>query len=522
MSDLNIHALAALAKRALDEQTNGKTFMLNDVYTQTRMAYERFPEDPVIRQMAFTIERMLDNSKKGETITQAKLSDIYNNFVRLSSNSKFRNVLGHLLLEQQAIFSSKNEEFINLNRVDSDNSKMTNKDFADQTISNELDAAFDSKVGNNTYDSRLAERGAFIVGAELKALGFDKSRVEILGGNKDFVVYAAHLDSIKGLVSIAIPVELKNDIMSAPSVFLVNNRLENLTAENINNLITNETANTDTIITNTESRTDIDITPKVQMPKELAHLANDFENDVLEAVSIFGSNAINAGKQLIAVELRAAGFKNAQVRFASESTDSVIYLAEINTPKGKLEIEIPIEMQYTTANKFLPLMPNYFAYDGLIEDFTTPKLQRFAISVRIPSTGTKTLGSSYSYMLLPELKDEILKSASENDYVACEMILDYIGNKFAEEDYKNAIADYQFLLMTKANISVQEQHKCSRMIAAGHGSIHQRCAHYMVTMDKIIAGPNGECVLKTSVERQKLNPIETSGASISTSKIILT
>ena len=57
-----------------------------------------------------------------------------------------------------------------------------------------------------------------------------------------------------------------------------------------------------------------------------------------------------------------------------------MYLAVINTPKGPAEIEVPIEMQAVAGNKCVPLAPSYFAYDGLIEDFTAPKLQRFAIN----------------------------------------------------------------------------------------------------------------------------------------------
>ncbi len=83
-----------------------------------------------------------------------------------------------------------------------------------------------------------------------------------------------------------------------------------------------------------EPQSYIDTAQEVEMPKELAHLAQDFENDLLEAVSAFGKDAVRAGKGLVLAELGAAGFKHSQVRFGSEAGDSVCYLATLHTPKG--------------------------------------------------------------------------------------------------------------------------------------------------------------------------------------------
>jgi hypothetical protein len=263
------------------------------------------------------------------------------------------------------------------------------------------------------------------------------------------------------------------------------------------------------------------ITQKVAMPQELAHLSRDFEDDVIEAASAFGLEAIRAGKELVASELKSAGFKNAQVKFGSESNQSVIYLAAINTPKGPAEIEVALEMNKISANKYMPLMPTYFAYDGLIEDFTPAKLQRFAMRLPAASTKTTIYSTAFSYMLLTELKDEMLKAASESDYVTCETILDEVKNRFNEDDYRNAIADYHHILTCKAKLNAP-QYKCSRLIPAGKTSISARCGHYNCSIDKVVTDENGNCRLKTSIEREKLNPIEDGGACISTSKINLT
>ena len=524
----NVGDLAKLAKNILNKQENGQDFMLYDVYQQTRAAYERFPEDPVIRQVAFVIEKMTEKAPQGKTISQANLSQIYNQFIRLSGNSKFRAVLGHLL-NNDIGGSLTNESFVKANRVDAEDSGIVPEDFMDKELINSFNSALGVDVEIKAYNQKLAEKGREYVELELISLGFNHPRVEILGGDKDTLIYNSHFDSVNGLVSIAIPIDLKDGQVVLPSCFIAGDQLENLNAANINSFIDKkakernpnidrraETLNSDMAL-NLDHIID---TRKVEMPKELAHLARDFEDSLIESASSFGMSAISEGKLLVARELLDAGFKNAQVKFGSESNDSVIYLASINTPRGPVEIEVPVEMQ-SVANKHIPLVPTYFAYDGLVEDFNAAKLQRFAISMPAPSTRNTVCESSYSYMLLPELKDEILKSASENDYVACETILNYIEDKFSEEDHKNAIADYQYLLMAKANMH-KEQHICSRMIAAGKGSSMARCGHYLVSMDKVIAGKNGECILKTSAAREKLNPIDVGGAAISTSKINFT
>ena len=572
-NSFNIGDFVRLAQSLLDAKTNSREFMLEDVHTITRAAYEQYPEDPVITQVAFTIERMAEKSPAGATISQAQISDIYNNFVRLSSNSKFRETLGHLLLTDMQNNSTQNPDYSKLNRVDAEDSHIDTDSMVDKNMVNAISAAFTGSFNaTKVLDSKVAEQGKEFVAAELKSLGNFKAALEVMGGNTNNIVYAAHFDTRKGRVTVAIPTEIKDGRVLFPSTFVANDRFEELTATKLGTFIEQKAESADFSVPKAEDilsavsmvsgqkrdaseqefsalkqafasekdgiqldapnlftkreehvgRPDIDIKQEAEMPQELAHLARDFENDVLEAASEFGLKTIQTGKEMIARELKTAGFKNAQVKFGSESRSSVIYLAVIHTPKGPAEIEIPVEMKAIAEDKYVPLAPTYFAYDGIIEDFTAPKLQRFAISLPAPSTKSISYSSAMSYMLLPELKEEILKSASENDYVTCEEALGEIQSRFTEEDFVNAVADYHFILTQKAHIHDQEQFKCAKMIAAGKGSIYARCGHFGVPMHQVVTDAQGNCRLKTAVEREKLNPTSEGGAAISTSKIFMT
>lgn len=567
----DISNLGYLAKSLLDKTDNGQEFMLEDVCNLTRSAYNRYPEDPVISQVAYTIEKIASKSPSGATISQAKISDIYNQLVRLSSNSKFRDVLGFLLLNDAPSYKVSNEEYTKANRIDAEVSKLQEDDFVDRNLVDAISVAFGGSFDTNkAYDNRIAKKGLEFVKAELQALGFDGKNIEVMAGNTDNIVYLAHFDTRKGRVSVAIPTEINNDKVLFPSTFVADNCLKELTSSNLSYFIDKKAESNDFTVpragdvlsavgviagkTKVASKEEfdkltdlfgkeegslelassnlyvdrefkdpkpyIDATPKAKMPQAIAHLARDFEDSVLEAASSFGMEAIRKGKEIVAQELISAGFKNAQVKFGSEGNDSIIYLAAINTPKGVAEIEVPVEMQ-PVGEKYVPLSPSYFAYDGLIEDFTASKLQRFAISLPEPSSRNTAYSSSYAYMTLPELKDEILKAASVNDYVTCELVLDEIQDKFAEEDFKNAVADYHFLLMQKTKIAKQEQKKCSKMIPAGKGSIYARCGHFGVPMHKVVVDEQGNCRLKSAIEKEKLNPTEEGGAAISSAKVFM-
>ncbi len=563
----NLDELVRLAKDVLAKQKNGQEYTLSNVYGAVCKAYDQYSEDPVIRQFAFVIERMFEKRGPTAIINQKELTDIYGNFARLSENSRFREVLGTFILDTPVKIASENS-FVSMNRVDSGDAGQIDSvlDPNSKELVNVLDSMFDnSLVENKAFNDADAAKGAEYVGAELKSFGLKDANVKVLGGNKNAIVYAAQFNTLKGLVSVAIPIETTGGKLLLPSVFVNDGGFEKLTSSNLQEFINKKAETNNFSVPNAgailkaigsimysentegavqkfaqekqefytssaEQKNDLNAgsnpekfivaDQKVEMPKELAHLAQDFENTILEAASTFGKTAVVAGKKMVLAELISAGFRNAQVRFGSESTESVIYIATINTPRGAIEIEVPVEMTTTANDICRPLSPAVFACDGLVEDFTAVKLQRFAISRMASSSGQTVCSTEHTYMTLPELKDEIIKSASENDYPACEMILGTIQERFEESDYKNCIADYHYLLMLK-NRQAASQKRCSREIAAGKGSIECRCGHLGVPMSKVVVGEDGLCRLKTTIERERLNPISESGAAISSSKIII-
>lgn len=572
---LDVSYLGQVASKILEEMENGQEFMVSDVYNQARQAYNRFPEDPVIRSFAFTIERIAEKSQPGATISQAKMSEIYNNFAMAQQESKFRVALGHLLKNANETKTSKNESFVQQNRVDADSSGISNQDLADQKLVQSLEAAFGGSLDSlKAFDENIAKKGAEYVEIELQALGHKEPKVGFMGGNNNTLVYSASFNTNKGLVSVAIPIELNKGKLLLPSTFVADDKLAELTSTNLSYFIDKKaflndftTPNVKTVLkavgiitgnSNTYASEDfngeleslfgnqeekdlaldtanlyvdrnyedpkpyIDTTPDVEMPKELAHLASDFENDVLEAVSSFGRDVINVSKKAIANELNGFGFSNTQVRYGSESGNTVVFLAKIGTKRGPVEIEIPVEMTKMANGKVLPLAPSTFSYKDSSINFGANELRNFAASISEVSTIDD---SKFKFMTLPEIKNIIIEAADCGDFHICESALKHVETRFSEEDHMNCLADYQNALLVKAQhgedlsktASVTES---TSTIPAGKGSIYPRLPNGRAIKD-VNKTENG-FVTQRALESEKLSPLEEGGAAISTSKVILT
>jgi len=572
-NQLDMSFLGGLAERAQHEATHGQEFMLSDVHNQSRQAYGKFPEDPVIRQFAFVIERMAEKASPSSLISQRDMSDIYNNFARAQQDSKFRVVLGHFIGAEVVNVVTDND-YVKMNRTDADRSGITNTDLVDENLVNILSAALgDESQAFKSFDTAAANLGIKYVEAELTSLGLNSASVAVLGGNQDTLVYSAKFDSEKGQVTVAIPIDISGGKLLLPSTFIADDKIAELTATNIGYFIdkkafigdlttpdVNEVLKAVGIISGNKStvadasfndqvgdlfsssegdialstanlftnreyedpKTYIDTTEIVEMPKELAHLSADFENSVLEAVSSYGRDAVDTGKRLLAMELDTFGFANTQVRYGSEDDMAITYIARVNTPRGPVEITVPIEMHEVSEGKFLPLAPAKFAHVSGESEFSSDSLHSFALGV---SAAAPVSDNAFGFMTLPDLKGGVLQAIERGDYHMCESILNHISSRFDESDYNNALADYQNALIINAQRGSELKRTASltssgSTISAGKGSIYPRAPNGRLLKD--VEYRDNQFSTQRALESRELNPLEEGGAAISTSKIILT
>lgn len=516
-ANFNINDFSALARKLLEKCENGEEFLLGSVHQQMRQAYNKFPEDAVIRSVASVIERMAEKNPPSTIINQKQLSSIYNDLVRLTGDSKFKMVLGHLLLP----VSETRKVATNLR---DDRLPIEAKDLIDPKVKDVLARTFDEDLASKVLNKELADKGVHYVRAELKSIGFGLCTIKVAGGDAKRVFYGVAFDTVKGPVSVYVPANVEGGKFRMPTTFIDDTGEKELKADVLGESLLRRSAKIEDVgggIKRAENDLPELVVPEVEMPKELAHLTRDFENTLLETTSAFGREAVAAGKKVVATELRAAGFKNAQVKFGSDSNEAVIYLASISTPHGTATVEVPIEMKATIDDRFVPMMPSCFAYNEQINDFTAANLQKFATE----AITTSESNSLYSFMVLGELKEELIKCASINNYTACEDILNHIGATFSEEDHRNAIADYQYVLSIKSKAAENQTQaaeiakQAGAMIPAGKGSIYARLPNGQPIKD-MIKDENGRYRSATEIVKEKLNAEEDGGASINTSSIL--
>lgn len=522
MSDnFNISDFSALAKMLLEKCDNGDEFLLGQVHDQVISAYQKYPEDGVIRAMASVVDKMVKKNDPSTIITQKQISNIYNDLVRTSGETKFRTILGHLILPTEEMKPKT------ASHLRDDCRPIQNKDLIDPRVKEILSNTFDDDLANKVMNIELANAGIGYVKAELKSVGCEPFSIKVAGGDSNRIFYSAFFDTVKGPVAVYVPASVSGGQIRLPTSFIDDNGEQMLTAQSLQASIVRRGAQAEDIGLGLK-QAEIDlpelIVPKTELPAELSHLARDFENSILEASSAFGKDAIGMGKKVIATELRAAGFKNAQVRFASDSSDSAIFEASIDTPHGKASIEIPLEMKATADDKFVPLLPSCFAYNETLHDFTAQNLQKFATEAVSCSSLNKN-SNLYSFMMLSELKQELIRCASVNNYSSCEDIISHIGNTFSEEDYKNAISDYQYILGSKS-AAIDAHAKTSEIMAqigtiipAGKGSLYPRLANGK-PINGMVKDESGRYRSAMEIAREKLNPANNGGAAIQTSQIL--
>lgn len=478
----NFNALKTQAEYLLAKLEHGKGYEIGDLNTRLRQAADENPSDIVIRSVASVIERLHAKTPTG-IMTQGQLEEIYQELVGLNPNTRFRQVLGDLLRSEVNEADLTNKEFVGAMR-DPD------EGFLQYDVDTGVKEGFDNLFGSvsDKYDPQKAANAKSKVELELKSMGFSNPRVRLAGGNARFLVFATNIDTNRGSIPVYIPAESSGDKL--PSVFVGSNVFEHLTTSNLSKYIEAAANNRDRLpevsnvlnaldqalgaapkapaqddfsklfsnlpeangsegisapgvfaeLSDQNPLKDVEI-PQTPVPTELKALTSDIEENVLEAAVGYPQASVRMAKRMIIAELGSMGFKNSQVRVASPTGDGFICEAILNTPKGKLKIEVPIEMSGNA-----PLLPSVFAKDDYVADFNSANIQALALKEGGYVEGAVRPDNQLYAMSLNGLRDVINKSAAKGDFSTCDEAMEVISNRFDENTYRMAVADYYRLL----------------------------------------------------------------------------
>lgn len=481
----NFSSLKIQAELALSKLTEGKRYILGDVNDRLQKVATTYPQDTVIKAMASVIENMCHKGAD-KIISQGEIGKIYQDLVGLNaSGTKFREVLGDLLISDNTTPETNKNHIQTIRDTDAEPMKYD--------INTETQKTLDKMFGleADRYDPHNAAAGKRKVELELMSMGYNTARVRIAGGNSNFLVFAADLDTNRGAVRVYIPANASGEQL--PSVFVAGDKFEELTPsalkEHLNeaaqrsnylpkvsailNSLNILTGNVSTTVSNdnfeksatnlpsangsnglsspglfgslpdpNKNMKEIHI-PNTPMPAPLKALASDIEERIMESAVGFPQATVRLTKRMLVAELNSMGFKGSQIRVSAPTSDGFICEAILNTPNGKTTIEVPIEMRGNA-----PLLPSVFAKGDFVSEFNTQNLRAFVMN----ESGAKDSPVLRQYanldnMGFTELKNMIVKSAIDGDLQTCDEVLAVIGEKFDENTYRNVIADYHKMLL---------------------------------------------------------------------------
>jgi hypothetical protein len=481
----NFDALKSQAELLLAKLEQGKHYVIGDLNSRLQKAAEDNPQDIVIRSVASVIEQAYHKNPE-VLVSQGDMEKIYNELVGLNaSGTRFREILGDLLLSETQTRDVTNVTHVNGLRDDPEAGSVNYG--VDKEVKSGLDQLFQAQF--DKYDPQLAGDAKQKVGLELESMGFRNSRIRLAGGNSRFLIFAADLDTNRGAIRVYIPTESTGT--KFPSVFVAGNRFENFTAtdlrthleeaafrndrlpkvsailhsldlavkadqqnvsdEDFNKVASalpqengSEGVSSPGLFANLPDQKDnirdVEI-PATPVPKELKVVASDLEESVMEAAVGYPQATVRLAKRMIIVELGSMGFQGSQVRVASATHDGFICEATLNTPRGKFNVEIPIEM-----NGNAPLLPTVFAKGDYVAKFNAANLHALAMQEAGTAAVSVNRDSAMYGMTLHELKDEIVHSASKQDLAACDEVMEIISQRFDEDTYRAVVADYHAML----------------------------------------------------------------------------
>lgn len=555
----NINALKRAAEVAL-AKLEGKRYFVGDLSNRLQKTAEEYRHDTVIQAMSRVMERIASKDPE-QIISQAEIEQMYNELVGLnSSGTKFREVLGDLFVKAELdMQTTENSNFIDGLRDNPDKEML---EMGSGDLTKEYGDLFSSKV--DTYDPMLATSAKNKVSMELMSLGFDKTRVRLAGGNSRFLVFATDLDTNRGMVRVYVPASSTGD--QYPSVFVAGNKFETLTSRNLKQHIENlingggklpevtailnsldiVTGNTKKQVNDSDfsklssifpnsnnseglsSGTNIFASiddprndaksieiPMTKMPGALRAVASEIDDTIFESSLGYPAKSILVAKKMIVAELTRMGFKGTQIKVSEPMADGFVCKATLNTPNGKITIDVPVEM-----NGIVPLMPSVFASGDHIADFNDIGLKSFAMKA-VSDGGFVQRDCQLYSMDIHQLKDIIACAATKGDYDTCNEALDVISDMTDADTYRNVVSDYHRMLgniKTAQDTLKQAQDDSGQFIKTSTSiyPIHRKLGR---PVHDLIRDENGEYHLKSTYHARQNQ--EDSAAFFSNSKVLV-
>jgi len=515
-----INRIAAQAKKALDRLENGKTYTTSYVFNRLEKAASNNTRDSLICHMR---DIMSKRALSNRFVTQREIAEVHDHLYGLSGGrSNFRKELGDLLPDKHAT--------IKLEAKGAESSRIPYGEkltplYEDNELSKELAGAFslDKQPSFVALSENSVKKAEKFVRLQLVSLGCNPQSVKAVRTNEHFILCNALLDTSDFTqVSIPVPVQVTNGMPSLPQMFVQGDKIVKLNKENLyvfikdkNNFIKKTAASR---FAEQRSVRDFKIDTPV-VPASLEKYA-DLDNELVAAASSFNRDQIRVATGVVAVELSGMGIPNPQVRVAS-STDKVLtFTADIPTSRGRVEINVPVDMPNGR-----PVIPSHFIVRG-----KAYRLNESGLSTIIKAADHKDDLNKVSREVVEmarlsynQLVDRIIDGVSREDYRQAEDALSVINNKFDGQHYIAALDKFTKLLKHSSSGSEREA-MVKQALENGDlirvpTSVQPYCPKLGLPASKVDFDAKGRPIpARRNAQRDNLNE---TGAMISSSRVAL-
>src|SRR5208283_1970395 len=269
----------------------------------------------------------------------------------------------------------------------------------DQVLANTLESVFDRHLPLKMYSQPVANLAIKSVGSTLDAWNLRPAQLTVSDGNDKFIVVKADYETPKGVTSFYVPVEVTQNQVTDPEIFMGNQGPEDLNHTNIKAYVRQQ-AGVKTKIGGTDilnalnlaasdkrevTAAELAVTrlnasrqgqseffqnqvvglhadaaakPDVALPKyeTFASFEEQFTTPSGLACWHFGVNTVSAGRIHVTRELQSFGFSSPQVVVTKSDENTIFYGVSLDT--GKVAFTVPVKVVDKKISKPTVLLCN--------------------------------------------------------------------------------------------------------------------------------------------------------------------
>jgi hypothetical protein len=476
-----------------------------------------YPNDQTILAISNIVDKLSD---KQFFITRAELKKLYNTLH--SRNTKFAEFFADELGKIDNVPASPTL----YKRDSSSNNELNISKFGDAVLASALESVFDKTIPLKNYSKDAATKAIKSVTSILDSWNLKAAHIDVANGNEKFLVVRAEYHTPKGSTSFYIPVEVNNNDISEPYIFMGNTGPKTLNYTNIKEYLTQFAGDKlkikadeilDVLVSVASSNRRISdaeialIKLNANKKSSLGEFGNQIIGQRLEEKPVpdiktdrseesfcfekkfnspfgiasitFGQDKVKLGSDLVSRHLKSFGYDNHRITVNSSDSNTIFY--GVSLDYGRVAFTVPVKV---TSNKVFE--PTVLLCEGSISPFSSKTINKLYMENITDSRVAATASAQYG--LKPsELIDNIRNAVKNNNFACAEDSLNVLRNYGDEKAYAIGFKIYSSALA--GNIpSGPEESGCSHTVKSPNNQVPV-CVHTGLPINKVYQDKYGNC-----------------------------